>query len=133
MPKSASASASASSHHINSSTPSYSYCLLANSGGSSSWDSSFGVDDGNNIDTDPFFVTEVDPATAPTTTGDLRLLRNQALKRQFNAILQRQVPDAEKRKKATYLIDTSKGLDWARQRVDQIIEDVVQGKGKPPG
>ncbi len=48
----------------------------------------------------------------------------------FQSILQRQVPDAEKRKRATYLIDTSKGLDWARQRVDQIIKEALQSADK---
>ena len=72
--------------------------------------------------------------TAPAEVQRERVLARPGMdEAKFNSILQRQVPDAEKRKKATYLIDTSKGLDWARQRVDQIIEDVVQGKGKPPG
>src|SRR5690606_12587354 len=31
-------------------------------------------DDGGNIDADPLFVTPVNPADAPTTAGDLRLL-----------------------------------------------------------
>ena len=51
-----------------------SYCLIQGSGGSANWDSStFGTDGGNNYDLDPDFITEVDPATAPTTGGDLRL------------------------------------------------------------
>ncbi|MGJ8716516.1 MAG: choice-of-anchor Q domain-containing protein [Maribacter stanieri] len=55
------------------SNPSYAYCLIANSGGSTSWDSALGIDNGNNIDADPLFVFEVDPLLAPTTGGDLRL------------------------------------------------------------
>ena len=31
------------------------------------------IDGGNNLDSDPLFVTPVDPATAPTTSGNLRL------------------------------------------------------------
>ncbi|MFN3785738.1 MAG: choice-of-anchor Q domain-containing protein, partial [Thiothrix sp.] len=52
-----------------------SYSLIANSGGSGgTWQSTTGTDGGNNKDVDPQFVTPVDPTTAPTTAGDLRLL-----------------------------------------------------------
>lgn len=34
------------------------------------------VDGGGNIDTDPMFVATIDPSTAPTTTGNLRLQEN---------------------------------------------------------
>ncbi|MEP1207101.1 MAG: dephospho-CoA kinase [Rhizobiaceae bacterium] len=65
--------------------------------------------------------------TAPPEIQRQRVLVRPGMdEAKYESILQRQVPDAEKRKKATYLIDTSKGLDWARQRVDQIIEDVLQ-------
>ncbi len=46
---------------------------IQGSGGSTSWDPALGSDNGFNIDDDPLFVTPVDPATAPTTTGDLHL------------------------------------------------------------
>ncbi len=55
------------------SSPTISYSIVANSGGSSSWDSAAGVDGGNNLDVAPQFVADVDPMTAPTTAGDLRL------------------------------------------------------------
>lgn len=56
------------------STPVISYTLVQGSGGSGiGWTSTLGMDKGMNIDMDPFFVTAVDPATAPTTDGDLRL------------------------------------------------------------
>ena len=50
------------------------YSLAQGTGGSSNWtsDPSF-VNIGGNIDTDPMFVTPIDPSTAPTTTGNLRL------------------------------------------------------------
>ena len=44
-------------------TVSYSHCLVANSGGSDSWNSALGTDNGNNIDADPLFLA----------SGDLRL------------------------------------------------------------
>ncbi|MCK5711322.1 MAG: choice-of-anchor D domain-containing protein, partial [Hyphomicrobiaceae bacterium] len=58
-----------------SSTPTIRYSLVqgCNPGGGS-WDSDCGANGGNNFnDADPLFVTPVDPATAPTTSGDLRL------------------------------------------------------------
>jgi hypothetical protein len=56
------------------SSPSFSYCNVQGSGGSGSglW-GDFGTDNGDNIDADPFFVTALDPADAPTTSGDFRL------------------------------------------------------------
>jgi hypothetical protein len=52
----------------------YTYSLVEASGGSEAWigDASH-VDGLGNIDRDPEFVTPVDPNTAPTTAGDLRL------------------------------------------------------------
>lgn len=42
----------------------------------------------------------------------------------FEAILQRQVPDAQKRARADFIIDTGLGFDHARQSVAEIIENV---------
>lgn len=39
----------------------------------------------------------------------------------FEAIVARQVPDAEKRRRADFVIDTSKGLEPARRQVDEIV------------
>lgn len=39
----------------------------------------------------------------------------------FEAILARQVPDAEKRRRADFVIDTSQGLEPARQQVEDIV------------
>ena len=39
----------------------------------SSWISGTYLDGGGNIDEDPLFITSIDPSTAPTTTGNLRL------------------------------------------------------------
>ncbi len=39
----------------------------------------------------------------------------------FETILAKQVPDAEKRARADYIIDTSRGLDYARARVEAIV------------
>jgi hypothetical protein len=47
--------------------------LVGGSGGSNNWIGGRYLDGGNNIDADPLFITPVDPATAPTTAGDLNL------------------------------------------------------------
>jgi|GEM_PF-1721014 len=61
-------------HNRLSELPAFSYCNVEGSGGSGAgWDASLGVDVGNNIDADPMFVQQPDPAGAPTTGGDLRL------------------------------------------------------------
>lgn len=39
----------------------------------------------------------------------------------FEAILARQIPDAEKRAKADYVIDTGQGLEAAQRQVDDIV------------
>ncbi|KIT14963.1 dephospho-CoA kinase [Jannaschia aquimarina] len=43
---------------------------------------------------------------------------------QFDAILAKQMPDAEKRRRADYIIDTST-MDGARQDVDRIIAELT--------
>ena len=45
----------------------------------------------------------------------------------FQAILAKQVPDAEKRKLADFIVDTSQGLEAARQQVDAIISQLAAG------
>lgn len=46
----------------------------------------------------------------------------------FEAILGKQVPDAEKRRLADYVVDTGHGLDAARRAVHAIIADLTVGK-----
>lgn len=43
----------------------------------------------------------------------------------FNSILARQVPDAQKRAKADYIVDTGSGLEDARQQVLDIVRSVL--------
>jgi dephospho-CoA kinase len=47
----------------------------------------------------------------------------------FAAILARQVPDAEKRAKADFVIDTGKGLDHAAAQVQAIVSAIKQRLG----
>lgn len=46
----------------------------------------------------------------------------------FAMILSRQVPDADKRQKADFIIDTGHGIDEARERVRAILAAIRQGK-----
>ncbi|TVR87877.1 MAG: hypothetical protein EA411_06465, partial [Saprospirales bacterium] len=50
-----------------------SHSLIANSGGSGSWDDDIGNDEGNNIDANPLFVEDLYPGTAPDTAGNFQL------------------------------------------------------------
>jgi dephospho-CoA kinase len=43
----------------------------------------------------------------------------------FNAILAKQTPDEEKRRRADFVVDTSKGFDAARAEVDAILRAVA--------
>ena len=43
----------------------------------------------------------------------------------FEAILKRQMPDAEKRARADYVIDTGRGLDFAREQVQKIMKTLT--------
>lgn len=44
----------------------------------------------------------------------------------FEAILARQIPDAEKRRRADFVIDTGHGLEVARERVREIVGMVLK-------
>ncbi|MEM8859194.1 MAG: choice-of-anchor Q domain-containing protein, partial [Chloroflexota bacterium] len=70
---SGSVTTTSASLYKNSGTPSISYSLVENSGGSSAWESSIGTDNGNNVDDDAHFAAAIDPSAAPSITGDFRL------------------------------------------------------------
>jgi dephospho-CoA kinase len=46
-------------------------------------------------------------------------------------ILTRQVPDAEKRRRADYLVDSSQGLEAARRQVAAILADIESKHSGP--
>ncbi len=50
----------------------------------------------------------------------------------FASILARQVPDAEKRRQADYVIDTSGSFDRTRQAVQRLIASLVGEKPHSP-
>ena len=66
-------------------------------------------------------------AVCVVSTGDEATQRARVLKRdgmteeKFNGIAARQIPDAEKRAKADYVIDTSCSLAQTRTRVEEIL------------
>ena len=44
----------------------------------------------------------------------------------LDAILARQLPDAEKRKRADFVVDTSHGLDPVRAQIRDILAEAVK-------
>ena len=64
--------------------------------------------------------------TAPADVQRQRVLAREGMtEEKFESILKRQVPDAEKRQKADYVVDTSQGMDWARQEVAKIVAAIA--------
>jgi dephospho-CoA kinase len=49
----------------------------------------------------------------------------------FSAILSRQMPDAEKRARADFIVDTGGGFDDARRQVAEILRTIRSGKWRP--
>ncbi|MBB6465950.1 dephospho-CoA kinase [Aminobacter carboxidus] len=74
-------------------------------------------------------VDKVVVVTAPADVQRQRVLARPGMTEQkFEAILAKQVPDAEKRKLADYIVDTGNGLEPARAAVETIIADLTVGK-----
>ncbi|MES2861463.1 MAG: dephospho-CoA kinase [Pseudomonadota bacterium] len=77
-------------------------------------------------------VDAVVVVTADAATQRERVLARPGMTRErFEAILARQMPDAEKRRRADFVIDTSRGLDVARTRVVEIVGMVLAPGWKP--
>ncbi len=75
-------------------------------------------------------VDRVVVVTAPAAAQRERVLARPGMtEEKFAAILARQVPDAEKRARADYVIDTGEGLEAARAAVRALIAEVG---GKSP-
>ncbi len=64
----------------------------------------------------------------PETQSERVLQRPGMTEEKFAAILARQTPDAEKRAAADFIIDTGQGMDAARRAVEDIIDDVKDGR-----
>ncbi|MFZ1814863.1 MAG: dephospho-CoA kinase [Rhizobiaceae bacterium] len=65
-------------------------------------------------------------------TADVKIQEQRALQRpgmtraRLAQILARQMPDAEKRNRADFLVDTSEGMDSARGQVRAIIDKLIE-------
>jgi dephospho-CoA kinase len=72
----------------------------------------------------------VDAVVVVTTTPEIQreriLARENMTPDKLDAILARQLPDAEKRKRADFVVDTSHGLEPVRQRIGEILREVVK-------
>jgi len=77
-------------------------------------------------------VDAVVVVTAPAAVQAQRVLARPGMTRdRFEAILARQLPDAEKRRRADFVIDTGEGLDATRRRVEEIVGMVLSEGWKP--
>jgi dephospho-CoA kinase len=76
-------------------------------------------------------VDKIAIVTAPAEIQRERVLSRPGMTpEKFEAILAQQMPDAEKRKRADFVIDTGKGLAAARRTVHSIIRELT---GKAAG
>jgi dephospho-CoA kinase len=72
----------------------------------------------------------VDAVVVVTTTAEIQreriLARDNMTGEKLDAILARQLPDAEKRKRADFVVDTSHGLDPVRLRIRDILQQAAK-------
>jgi dephospho-CoA kinase len=72
----------------------------------------------------------VDAVVVVTTTPEIQrqriLARDNMTSEKLDAILARQLPDAEKRRRADFVVDTSHGLDPVRTRIRDILTEAVR-------
>jgi dephospho-CoA kinase len=72
----------------------------------------------------------VDAVVVVTTTPEIQrqriLARDNMTGEKLDAILARQLPDAEKRQRADFVVDTSHGLDPVRARIRDILDQAAK-------
>jgi dephospho-CoA kinase len=72
----------------------------------------------------------VDAVVVVTTTPEIQreriLARPNMTSEKLDAILVRQMPDSEKRKRAHFIVDTSHGLEPVRLRIRDILSEAVK-------
>jgi dephospho-CoA kinase len=72
----------------------------------------------------------VDAVVVVTTTPEIQrqriLARDNMTADKLDAILTRQLPDAEKRRRADFVVDTSHGLEPVRVRIRDILQQAVK-------
>ncbi len=64
--------------------------------------------------------------TSPETQRERIMARGTMTSEALDAILARQLPDAEKRKRADFVVDTSHGLDPVRAQIRDILQQVAK-------
>jgi dephospho-CoA kinase len=78
----------------------------------------------------------VDAVVVVTTTPEIQreriLARGNMTQEMLDTVLARQLPDAEKRKRADFVVDTSHGLDPVRARIRDILERAVKMPRRRP-
>jgi len=78
----------------------------------------------------------VDAVVVVTTTPEIqreRILDRKGMTTEMlDTVLARQLPDAEKRKRADFVVDTSHGLDPVRARIRDILEQAVKMPRRRP-
>ena len=71
-------------------------------------------------------VDAVVVVSAPAAVQEDRVLTRPGMTRErFEAILARQMPDAEKRRRADFIVETGRGIDIARARVAEIVGTIM--------
>jgi dephospho-CoA kinase len=78
----------------------------------------------------------VDAVVVVTTSPEIQreriLARDNMTPEKLDAILARQLPDAEKRKRAHFVVDTSDGLDPVRARIRDILDEAAKMPRRRP-
>lgn len=70
-------------------------------------------------------VEKIVVVSAPAKIQRERVLAREGMtEEKFKYILSRQTPDKEKRARADYIVETDKGLDFARNQVQNIMADL---------
>jgi dephospho-CoA kinase len=64
--------------------------------------------------------------TSPEIQRQRILARDNMTGEKLDAILARQLPDAEKRRRADFVVDTSHGLAPVRARIRDILQEVAK-------
>jgi dephospho-CoA kinase len=76
---------------------------------------------------DPAKFHAVIVVSAPADVQRMRVLARPGMTAEkFEAILQRQLPDPEKRARADFVINTGEGLESARKQVKQVLAEVLK-------
>lgn len=71
-------------------------------------------------------------STSPEAQRERILARDNMTNEKLDAILARQLPDAEKRKRADFIVDTSHGLEPVRVRIKEILAEAAKMPRRRP-